>query len=552
MKNRTKQGVKRLLRLTGKICAAAALSLALALSGVLSALPGIGDAFKPLTAHAASHNLSGNYTLISDTTLKKDSDSTEITLTGTDEFTLTGDTVIDLNGYVLRCLYINGSGCDLKILGTATGSAIDIDSSGKNKCAIEAKNVTIDNVSGTIKSSGDNNQGISASQSISINAGDGGLTVTSTDNSATAILAWSGGGDVTISGKGKVIAAGREGIVSSNANVSISGATVTATGNGTGTSEYCGIRATGAVSISGASVTATSGSAAPAIDAWGNISIHDSTVTATAMSATQRPAIGPYNNSSTGNITFSGASTVVTAQNGDTTGTYSAIATTGGTISINAPLGITTPAPPNGVLSTDQKSIRNGAAAANHVVIQNTGGGSGGGGTPTPTPTPTPSPTPTPTEPTWKKLPSTISDGTDRADGDTGLSVTAGSVPDLTITPLPHADGTTAGGFHSLKIGDDFHGPAHFTLDGNVITIHPSILNTLAEGTYIIRINYDNYTYTEAKLMVLGATRPANMTRVTPPQTSDANTPVMTGFGILFLLSLAGMCTIVWHGKRIR
>ena len=561
MENKRRLLLKRLLRLMGKTCVAATLSLLLALTGILSALP-FGDVFKPLTVRAASYNLSGNYTLTAAGTLQPDSGA-DVTFSDMDDFALDGDVVINVNGKELKCLRIHGNDKNLTIYdGTRTTGKITIGNDTLTQHAIVVKSLTIYDL---VLDGGSYNQ-VSSGTGNAINTIDGGVTIRNIGDGGLHAESTSGTG--IYCSKGDILIEnafvgvwGTTGMEAVTGNITIrNNGNVKAQGRAENASEEAtGIKArAGDITISNSQVQATTdtgntggGSGIPKEAIWSgaNINVLNSEVHA-GTEAANAAAIA-----SAGNISFSGESTFVNASNGDTTGAKSAISATSGTITISAPLGITNPASPNGVLDTSNQNVIDNTTGnmASSVTIEKTGSSGGGGGTtPTPTPTPTPSggESSTLAEPAWKKLPSTVSDGTNKADGDTGLSVTAGSVSDLMITPLPHTDGTTAGGFLSLRIGDDFHGPAHFTLDGNVITIHPSILNTLTEGTYIIRVNYDNYTYTEARLMVLGATRPANMTKVDPPQTSDTNTRTASVAGGMLLLSFAGLFAITWKSMR--
>lgn len=550
MEKQNKLLLKCLLRLVGKTCVAATLSLLLALTGILSALP-FGDVFKPLTVRATSHNLSGNYTLTAAGTLHPDS-GTDVTFNDTEYFELDDDVVINVNGKELKCLRIQGNDKNLTIYdGTKTTGKITIGNDTMTDHAIVVKSLTIYDL---VLDGGSYNQ-VSSGTGNAINTMDGGVTIRNIGDGGLHAESTSGTG--IFCSKGDILIKnafvgvwGTTGMEAVTGNITISNnGNVKAQGRAEKTGEEAtGIKArAGDITISNSQVQATTdtgntggGSGIPKEAIWSgaNINVLNSEVHA-GTEAANAAAIA-----SAGNISFSGESTYVNASNGDTTGAKSAISATSGTIIISAPLGITNPASPNGVLDTSNQNVIDNTTGkmASSVTIEKTGSSGGGGGTtPTPTPTPSGGESSTLAEPAWKKLPSTVSDGTNKADGDTGLSVTAGSVSDLMITPLPHTDGTTAGGFLSLRIGDDFHGPAHFTLDGNVITIHPSILNTLTEGTYIIRVNYDNYTYTEARLMVLGATRPANMTKVDPPQTSDSIPQTVLLWSMVLVLSLVGL-----------
>ena len=128
----------------------------------------------------------------------------------------------------------------------------------------------------------------------------------------------------------------------------------------------------------------------------------------------------------------------------------------------------------------------------------------------------------------------------------------SGVSADFTVKHTTH-DVHTYSRFTGIQVdGVAVDRTSYMTAEGSiVIALTPAYLETLAEGRHTLLAQFSDGS-AETTFTVLSAAAPANMTRVTPPQTSDANAPVVTGFGILLLLSLAGMCAIVWRGKRIR
>ena len=78
----------------------------------------------------------------------------------------------------------------------------------------------------------------------------------------------------------------------------------------------------------------------------------------------------------------------------------------------------------------------------------------------------------------------------------------------------------------------------HMATAGSLnLSLSSTYLETLSEGTHTIRILFAD-GHAEGQFTVLSATAPANMTRVIPPQTSDAGVPLIYGFGAVLLLAL--------------
>ena len=176
----------------------------------------------------------------------------------------------------------------------------------------------------------------------------------------------------------------------------------------------------------------------------------------------------------------------------------------------------------------------------------------------TPTPTPPPTPTPTPSGGSESSAPSVwywFSGG----HGQTWVKGSA--VPVLFTVQRNVEDNKTFSLFGSVEIdGVRLDATQYSATAGSVnLSVSAEYLETLSEGTHTIRAFFTD-GFAEGRFLVQAApapapaavAAPANMTRVTPPQTSDASVPVLYGFGALLLLSLAGLCAVVWRGKRAR
>ncbi|MBQ6735190.1 MAG: putative Ig domain-containing protein [Lachnospiraceae bacterium] len=174
----------------------------------------------------------------------------------------------------------------------------------------------------------------------------------------------------------------------------------------------------------------------------------------------------------------------------------------------------------------------------------------------TPTPTPPPTPTPTPSGGSGSNVYS-IWYEVIKGHGQTWAK---GSGVPLAFTAKRSAeDDKTFSLFRGVEIDGATLDQAHYTATAGSVHLSLSAvyLETLSEGTHTIRILFTD-GHAEGRFLVQAApapaavAAPANMTRVTPPQTSDANVPVIFGFGSLLLLALAGLCAVVWRGKRAR
>lgn len=198
---------------------------------------------------------------------------------------------------------------------------------------------------------------------------------------------------------------------------------------------------------------------------------------------------------------------------------------------------------PEGGESTDDEESSGGG--------ESTGGGESSGGgdeessTPesggessTPPATPTPAPATPPVEGSSEHfVPSTETVGEETADGSSGLTVTMGEATELTIKPvLP--EGVVPGLVKKVLVAGVPLGPELYTTDGDAIIIKPEYLNLLPEGSYTVRIVYEN-VWTEASFAVLGARRPESMTSVQGARTGDAAYGLPEFFAVLGVLSLA-------------
>lgn len=358
--------IMRLLRATAKTFAAVTLALVLALSGALSALPLAGEVFRPLTVHAAT-NLSGTYKLTAHGELTPTSGGTAITFSSTEAFTLTADTVIDLNGNTLQCASIRGKAYNLTIHGDGAGGVYEIGSGTLSGPAIEAKTVTLRNFRGIRCDaiSGDS-YGIYAENEVVIQNTPDAFNVQSSDgttNKAPAI--YSEYGNVSISA-GRMLAEGTSGIYAKNGTVIIENNSSVNTGGYGGNPSY-GIFAGGDVTVSNSSVTAKAdGSGTPAQAIYGKTGIvfTSSEVFADTASGVQE-AIG-----SGGTIALKGSTTKVVANNADSSQTYSAVQADG-QITYDRPLEVSTPS--NGYVTdktpSGQHIVDSTGKAANSVQI---------------------------------------------------------------------------------------------------------------------------------------------------------------------------------------
>ena len=342
MKNRTKRGLKCLLRLTGKACITAALTVALAFSGALSVFPGIGDAFKPLTAHATDYTLQGGtYTLSvsgGDQTLSNGSQT--VIFTSADKLILNGATTINLDGNKLECAqiygFVSGAWYDLTIHDDNKGTgAIEINGD------IQGNNVTIRNISqGSVASTvtyTNDGPAIYTHGGLRLEGigGDSvGLTVTSTIRTGV-----SANYDISIINSRIIAVEGASyGMQSVLGNVNIDGTgKITVTG---GTRNAIDVR-TGSNSVTiknGATVTATNTSGVGYGISGNSITVDSAMVTASGNAGLY---VGNIDNP--GTMTFKGNHTRVEA-NGKGTLSPVTTGTKGGAINIEAPLGIVTPA----------------------------------------------------------------------------------------------------------------------------------------------------------------------------------------------------------------
>lgn len=191
------------------------------------------------------------------------------------------------------------------------------------------------------------------------------------------------------------------------------------------------------------------------------------------------------------------------------------------------------------------------------------GSSSGGGGGEESSSTPpatdpvdpvTPPATP-PTDPATEPLPetfvpSTESDGSETTDGSSGLTVPLGEAEELTIKPvLP--EGVVPGPIKKVLVAGVPLGPELYTTDGDAIILKPEYLNLLPEGTYTVRLVYEN-VWTEAQFAVLGARRPSSMGAVQSARTGDITYGWPVFFAITGATSTAALCGLLHRRKRMK
>ncbi|MBR0172233.1 MAG: InlB B-repeat-containing protein [Lachnospiraceae bacterium] len=424
MKNKRTLLFRHLRRMVGKTCIAAALMLVLALTGALSALPGIGKAFKPLTAYAASVTINGGtwtynganiikgtevYALNSGDDLIVGSTDTQIDLDADltlGSLTISSNTNIDVKGHTLIVSGKISGNYDLVMEGSQ--GYVQVGSSSLMENAIDVGQLSVDNLK-SFQSTTGSGSAISASGNIVIeNIGDGGISLTGKVDGGGAVE--SAGGVKIYNGNGKITnsAAGGYGIYANGGSVTLEsiqsiqisggwqGITTASNQNvvisscsdvmieGTNTSYGYGMYVHGTFKIENSTVV-TNG-----IVAYGNgtSTIENSTFTTTqsvnsapsaAIDCSSTPgssltisqsnvkATSSSSNSgilSTGDITISGADTVVEA-----TGTTTAIETNANII-INSPLGVFDPA--GGSVASTHKEIADasGNTPVAHTIIK--------------------------------------------------------------------------------------------------------------------------------------------------------------------------------------
>ncbi|MBQ6734372.1 MAG: putative Ig domain-containing protein [Lachnospiraceae bacterium] len=178
---------------------------------------------------------------------------------------------------------------------------------------------------------------------------------------------------------------------------------------------------------------------------------------------------------------------------------------------------------------------------------------------PASTPTPTPPPTPTPT-PSGGSGSNVYSIWYEVIKGH-GQTWAKGSGVPLAFTAKRSAeDDKTFSLFRGAEIDGTTLDQAHYTATaGSVhLSVSAEYLETLSEGTHTIRAFFTD-GFAEGRFIVQAApapvpasAAPANMTRVTSPQTADTNVLLLTISGVMLLLALAGLRMTTRNGRHSR
>lgn len=147
-------------------------------------------------------------------------------------------------------------------------------------------------------------------------------------------------------------------------------------------------------------------------------------------------------------------------------------------------------------------------------------------------------------------VPSTESDGSETTDGSSGLTVPLGEAEELTIKPvLP--EGVVPGPIKKVLVAGVPLGPELYKTDGDAIILKPEYLNLLPEGTYTVRLVYEN-VWTQAQFAVLGARRPSSMGAVQSARTGDITYGWPVFFAITGATSAAALGGLLHRRKRMK
>lgn len=186
-------------------------------------------------------------------------------------------------------------------------------------------------------------------------------------------------------------------------------------------------------------------------------------------------------------------------------------------------------------------------------------GGGGGSSSSTPPATdpvdPVTPPVTPPVDPATEPLPeifvpSTESDGSETTDGTSGLTVPLGEAEELTIKPVLPA-GVIPGPVKKVSVAGAPLTTADYKTEGDAIILLPAFLNKLPEGTYTVRIVYEN-AWTEAQFGVLGARRPSSMGVVQGARTGDITYGWPVFFAATGASSAAALLGLLHRRKRMK